>query len=108
MPGPSPTPPGLLAATARVPAHVVYREFPAEVVLLNLNTGRYHGLNPTAGRMLRALEDQGSLAAAIQTLSSDLAVTPERVEADLVGLVLGLEERGLIEVERPRHEVEPG
>jgi DNA-binding MarR family transcriptional regulator len=101
MPGSVPTPTGLLAATVRVPAHVVYREFPAEVVLLNLNTGRYHGLNPTAGRMLRALEEQGSLALAVQTLASDLAVSRERVEADLVGFVLGLEERGLIEVERP-------
>jgi DNA-binding MarR family transcriptional regulator len=101
MPGPAPTNAGLLAATARVPAHVVYREFPAEVVLLNLNTGRYHGLNPTAGRMLRALEDQGSLARAVDALAADLAVSRERVEADLVGLVLGLEERGLIEVERP-------
>ncbi len=55
----APSTPAVLAATARMPAHVVYREFPAEVVLLNLQTGRYHGLNPTAGRMLRALEERG-------------------------------------------------
>jgi DNA-binding CsgD family transcriptional regulator len=40
----------------RVPQHVVHRAFPARTVVLNLETGKYHGLNPTAGRMLTALE----------------------------------------------------
>jgi hypothetical protein len=103
----APTPAAVLAATARVPAHVVYREFPAEVVLLNLQTGRYHGLNPTAGRMLRALEDHGSVAAAVRSVALGATVSRAQVEADLVDLVLGLEERGLIEVERPAPGAEP-
>ena len=46
----------LLASRARLPQHVVHRSFVAETVVLNLRTGKYHGLNPTAGRMLEALD----------------------------------------------------
>lgn len=46
-------PPGdlaLLAARPPVPDHVVYRAFVDETVVLNLDTGRYHGLNAVGGR----------------------------------------------------------
>ena len=41
-----------LASKVTRPQHVVYRSFPSETVVLNLQTGSYHGLNATAGRML--------------------------------------------------------
>ena len=41
-----------LDAHASVPQHVVYRRFAAETVVLNLETGTYHGLNATGARML--------------------------------------------------------
>ena len=31
-------------AAIRLPDHVVFRRFPAETVLLNLQTGHYHGV----------------------------------------------------------------
>ena len=40
---------------AIVPVHVVYRQFPAEVILLNLDTGHYHALNRTAATMFEAV-----------------------------------------------------
>jgi hypothetical protein len=42
----------LLSASLRLPQHVVHRSFVAETVVLNLQTGKYHGLNPVGGRML--------------------------------------------------------
>jgi hypothetical protein len=50
--------------TVRVPEHVVYRKFAEETVALNLQTGRYHGLNPTAAAMVQALRDEPTVAAA--------------------------------------------
>ena len=41
----------------RVPDHVVYRDFAEQTVVLNLRTGRYHGLNETSSQMLDALRD---------------------------------------------------
>ena len=46
----------LLAMKARVPENVVHRQFAAETVILNLDTGLYHGLNVTGGRMMEVLD----------------------------------------------------
>jgi hypothetical protein len=83
----------------RVPRHVVYREFAAETVVLNLETGRYHGLNGSGGRMLQTLDGASSIAEAADALAADWDVPRERLERDLRELCTGLAERGLVEVE---------
>ncbi len=88
----------LLAARARLPQHVVHRSFVAETVVLNLRTGQYHGLNPTAGRMLEAVESAPSIGAAVPALSDEYGVEPERIQQDLLELCHGLLDRGLIEI----------
>jgi hypothetical protein len=85
--------------TVRVPDHVVYRSFAAETVVLNLETGRYHGLNGTAGRMFEALDGAGTLEQAAVALAGDLGVERERLDADLLDLCARLAERGLVEVD---------
>jgi Coenzyme PQQ synthesis protein D (PqqD) len=89
----------LLSATVRVPQHVVYRAFPAETVVLNLDTGTYHGLNPMAGRMLEALDTLGSVRAAADTLVGGYEQPLTTIERDLCELCEALLERGLIEVD---------
>lgn len=89
----------LLDSRARLPQHVVHRSFVAETVVLNLRTGKYHGLNPTAGRMLEALEAAVTVKAAVPELASDYGVGEEQVEADLLALCRGLLERGLIDID---------
>ena len=72
------------SARVRVPEHVVFRSFAAETVVLNLDTGLYHGLNRTAGLLLERLDVGRSVA--------------EEVERDCVELCRELHERGLIEL----------
>jgi hypothetical protein len=86
----------LLRARARLPQHVVHRSFVAETVVLNLRTGKYHGLNPTAGRMLEALEASPSVGDAVAPLAAEYGLEPPRIEADLLELTRGLLDRGLI------------
>jgi Coenzyme PQQ synthesis protein D (PqqD) len=81
----------------RVPDHVVYRDFAEQTVALNLQTGRYHGLNPTAATMLDALREAPSVAAAAERLAPTWDVAPEVLLADLLELCEGLESRGLLE-----------
>ena len=88
----------LLAARVRLPQHVVHRSFVAETVVLNLRTGQYHGLNPTAGRMLDALADAPAAGAVVAELAQEYGVEEATVETDLLCLCHGLLERGLIEV----------
>jgi hypothetical protein len=89
-------------ATVRVPHHVVYRSFPAETVVLNLETGRYHGLNPSAGRMLEVLEQAASPRAAAAVLAPDYDQPRSVIEQDLCELCGALAERGLVEIDETR------
>jgi Coenzyme PQQ synthesis protein D (PqqD) len=89
----------LLSARVSVPQHVVYRNFPAETVVLNLDTGKYHGLNPSAGRMLEALEQASSVRAAANALAQSYEQPLATIEHDLCELCEALRERGLIEID---------
>jgi hypothetical protein len=95
----TPKQPSLLKARVKVPQHVVYRSFPSETVVLNLQTGKYHGLNPTAGRMLEALAQADSVRAAAAAAAAEYEQPRETTEQDMCDLCGVLLERGLIEVE---------
>jgi hypothetical protein len=85
-----------LRARARLPQHVVHRSFVAETVVLNLRTGKYHGLNPTAGTMLEAIEAAPTIGDAVPALAAKYGLERDRIEADLLDLTRGLLKRGLI------------
>ncbi len=89
----------LLAGRVRLPEHVVHRGFAAETVVLNLQTGKYHGLNPTAGRMLEVLESKDSVGQAAAEIANEYGQPIDQVEQDLCALCADLAERGLIEVD---------
>jgi hypothetical protein len=86
----------LLAVRAHLPQHVVHRSFVSETVVLNLRTGKYHGLNPTAGRMLEALEVAPTVGDAVPALSDEYGLEQKQIRNDLLALTRGLLERGLI------------
>lgn len=88
-----------LAATIRLPQHVVFRPFPTETVVLNLNSGKYHSLNLVGGRMLEVLDKVRSFHTALGLLQAEFDdQDPAVVEADLYRFCLDLQTRGLIEV----------
>ena len=88
----------LLGARVRVPQHVVFREFPAETVVLNLQTEQYHGLNPTAGTMLTELGRSSSVSEAAVAVARHFDRSEAEVRGDVLGLCTQLLERGLIEI----------
>lgn len=88
----------ILESAFEVPPNVVYREFAHETVMLNLDTGKYHGINPTAARMLEALQRSVSGRAAAASLAETFGQPLERIEQDLATFCVGLLERGLIAV----------
>jgi hypothetical protein len=91
----------LLAEKAGTPEHVVYRPFVKETVVLNLQTGKYHGLNPTGGRMLELLERSATVGAAARQLADEYPGSLEQLQADLCDFCRDLLERGLIELRAP-------
>lgn len=95
-----PRPPGeMLSATVRVPPHVVHRAFPVETVVLNLETGKYHGLDPVAGHMFGLLERLGSIREAAAQTAADYDHPLDEVERDMCELCEDLVRRGLIELD---------
>jgi Coenzyme PQQ synthesis protein D (PqqD) len=94
----NPTVDALLDSKVRVPQGVVYRAFVKETVVLNLETGRYHGVNPTGGRMLDALSNAASVREAATKLAQAFDRPEAEIEADLSEFCEALLERGLIEV----------
>jgi hypothetical protein len=90
--------PGILDCAVRVPPHVVYRTFALETVLVNLEKGLYHGVNPTGGRMLDVLGRAPTVRDAAARLADEYAQPVETMEADLCAFCSDLLDRGLIEV----------
>jgi hypothetical protein len=97
MPSPGRSRSDLERLAARVPDHVVYREIADQTVALNLRTGRYHGLNDTAGAMLAVVCAAPSIAVAAERLAPQWDVAEDVLLADLDELCAGLESRGLLE-----------
>lgn len=92
----------ILAEGARIPDRVVYRAFVRETVVLNLETGKYHGLNPSAGRMFEALEQEPTVQDAARLLAGEYARPIGEIEDDLCELCRDLLRRGLIELNSDR------
>jgi hypothetical protein len=86
----------LLGRKATVPEHVVYRDFVTETVVLNLETGHYHGINRTGGRILSALERAETIGAAASTLAEEYGRSVAEVERDVCAFCADLLDRGLI------------
>lgn len=85
---------------ARVPDHVVFRTFAAETVVLNLQTGRYHGLNTSAGRMLELIGELSVLGAVADRLAAEYGRPVEDLQRDLIAFCSDLDSRELIELDR--------
>jgi hypothetical protein len=89
----------VLSGSARLPDHMVFRSFVAETVILNLQTGRYHGTNAVGGQMLEAMNDSATVRDAAHKLAEQYDRSTEEVERDIVEFCLDLQERKLIVLE---------
>jgi hypothetical protein len=89
----------ILDASVRVPDQVIFRSFARETVALNLQTGKFHGLNATAGRMVEVATRARSARDAVAQLAREYDVPDERITRDLVALLRMLADRGLIEID---------
>jgi Coenzyme PQQ synthesis protein D (PqqD) len=86
----------ILASSVALPDHVVHRTFVYETVVLNLRSGKYHGLNKTGGRMLEVLEKSDTVGDAVAQLASEFGQPVERIEADVCDFCSDLAARGLV------------
>lgn len=76
---------------------VVHQRLGDEIVLLNLETGYYFGLNPTGARLWELISEGRSLEDAGLTLMAEYDVDEQVLSDDLENLVGELLDRGLID-----------
>jgi hypothetical protein len=89
----------LLGSRAHMPEDVVHRTFVKETVLLNLSTGKYHGINPVGGHMIEIVTKAPDLEHAATVLAGEYGRPAEEIADDLCDFCVNLEERGLISLE---------
>jgi Coenzyme PQQ synthesis protein D (PqqD) len=81
-----------------VPRHVVHRSFASETVLLNVQTGHYHGMDAVGGRFFETLIGAGSVGNAATALAEEYEQPVERIQEDMGRFCEELRELGLIEL----------
>ena len=79
-----------------VPEQVMFRDLAGEAVLLELDSGRYYGLNESGTRMWSLLVQHGRIGLALRDLLQEFDVPPERLEKDLLFFVETLASRKLL------------
>lgn len=87
------------ARRALIPPHVVSRSFSEETVLLNMQTGEYHGVDAIGARFLEVMAGQRDLAATQQVLATEYEQPPDRIAEDLVAFLEEMLARGLVTLE---------
>ena len=78
--------------------HVLAQELEGELVLLNLTSERYFGLDETGSSIWRELTTARSIDGAYERLLSAYEVGPKKLRDDLRSFVSQLIENDLIEV----------
>ena len=77
---------------------VVFRDLQGELVLLNLQTGVYFGLDPVGTRIWQLLQDHRSVQTVLDRLLEEYDVAEAQCRDDLMHFIaLGLE-KGLFEL----------
>lgn len=83
-----------------IPKQVMARRVGEEVVLLDLMTGTYFGLDPVGSRVWELLGAGHSLAQVSSHVQEEYEVTAEAFQKDLEALVQDLVARGLVSIEK--------
>jgi Coenzyme PQQ synthesis protein D (PqqD) len=86
-------------ATVRVPEDVLFQKLNEEMVLLDMHSGLYFGLNAVGARAWELLIEGLTLRGAEQQLLVEFEVAPEVLRADLEAWLAALRQRNLIAFE---------
>jgi hypothetical protein len=85
-------------AAIRIKTDVVFRDLDGEMVLLNLASGVYFGLDPVGTRIWGLIAEQRSPAEIVTMLTAEYEVDAETCDADLWNLLDTLAENELIDL----------
>lgn len=82
----------------KIPETVVTQKVGEELVILDLESGNYYGLDPVGARMVELLREH-DVPEAAELLHLEYDAEKQRILADLENLLAELEHHGLVECE---------
>ncbi len=88
-----------LPRRVKVPDDVLFRELEGEIVLLNLDTERYYGLDDFGARLWQLLKTSSDLDEVLAQLEAEYEVAPETLRRDSVEFLTKLSDEGLVSLE---------
>lgn len=86
------------ARKVTVPDGVLLREIEGESVLVNLDRGRYYGLDDVGTRLYQLLTGSPDVGAAFEAALAEFDVDSATLEQDMADLIGELAAEGLVEV----------
>lgn len=86
------------SAVVRRNPTIIHAELEGEVVLLNADTGKYHGLDKTGTRIWNLLEEDTSVPDLCRQLREKYEVSEEQCMADLILFLEIMAENRLIDI----------
>ena len=89
--------------TSRVsfPERVLFRDLGSEAVILDLEAGRYYGLDEVGLRMVLLLQEHGRIEPVLHALLDEYAVPRDQLRFDLLSFVDLLASRRLLLIDDP-------
>lgn len=81
-----------------VPPGVLFRDLDGEAVLLELESGRYFGLNETGTRFWLLLQEHGSVEPALRAMLDEYDVAEDFLRRELLSFLETLSSQRLVEV----------
>lgn len=88
-----------LASRVRINEDVVFRDLQGEMVLLNLKSGVYFGLDPMGTRIWQLIREHQFLHKVLRAVVEEHEVAESRCQQDLLSFVAALRENGLVRVD---------
>jgi len=88
-----------LESRVAVNRDVLFRDLGGEAVLLNLQSGKYYGLDEVGTRMWSLLVQHGKVRQAYDALLAEYDVSEERLQEDLLHFIDELVSHGLLQVD---------
>jgi hypothetical protein len=81
-----------------VPPGVMFRDLDGEAVVLEIESGRYFGLNETGTRMWLLLQEHGSVERVLRDLLAEYDVNEERLRKELLSFIDTLSSQRLLQI----------
>ena len=88
-----------MAACIVVHPSVIYRDVSGEIVLLNLQSGVYYGLDEIGSRMWHLLMEKRDVADVCTIMIDEYETSSDVLRADIDRLVSELAEKGLVSIQ---------